>query len=124
MLTFNKNYFLLTLLIFSIEVGIALYINDTFIRPYVGDVLVVILIYCFIKSFFKFSVNAVALFVFIFSFTVEFFQYVNLVEKLGLSNNKAARIIIGTSFSWLDLICYTVGIAIVIIVEKQLVKNR
>lgn len=124
MLTFNKNYFLLTLLIFSIEVGIALYINDTFIRPYVGDVLVVILIYCFIKSFLNFSVNAVALFVFIFSFTVEFFQYVNLVEKLGLSNNKAARIIIGTSFSWLDLICYTVGIVIVIIVEKQLVKNR
>ena len=123
MLTFNKNYFLLTLLIFMTEVLIALYINDTFIRPYIGDVLVVILIYCFIKSFFKCSINAVALFVLIFSFTVEFLQYVNIVDKLGLGNYKVARIVIGTSFSWADLICYTVGIGIVILVEKQLIKS-
>ena len=123
MLTFNKNYFVLTLLFFLIEVLIALYINDTFIRPYIGDVLVVILIYCFIKSFFKCSINAVALFVLIFSFTVEFLQYVNIVDKLGLGNYKVARIVIGTSFSWADLICYTVGIGIVILVEKQLIKS-
>lgn len=123
MLTFNKNYFILTQLIFLTEVLIALYINDTFIRPYIGDFLVVILIYCFIKSFFKFPVNTVAIFVLIFSFTVEFLQYVNIVEKLGLSNNKVPRIVIGTSFSWADLVCYTVGIGIVILVEKQLIKS-
>lgn len=100
------------------EVLIALYINDTFIRPYIGDVLVVILIYCFIKSFFKFPVNAVALFVLIFSFTVEFLQYVNIVEKLGLGNYKIARIVIGTSFSWIDLLCYTIGILCVLLIEK------
>ncbi|NJM79802.1 MAG: DUF2809 domain-containing protein [Flavobacterium sp.] len=123
MLTFNKNYFILTLLIFFTEVLIALFINDTFIRPYIGDVLVVILIYCFIKSFFKFSVNAVALFVLIFSFTVEFLQYINIVDKLGFGNYKIARIVIGTSFSWIDLLCYTIGIMILLIVEKQLQKT-
>lgn len=124
MLTFNKNYFILTLLIFLIEVLIALYINDTFIRPYLGDVLVVILIYCFIKTFFKLAVNTVAIFVLIFSFSVEFLQYVNLVEKLGLGNYKIVRIVIGTSFSWIDLLCYSIGIAILLLVEKQLVNNK
>ncbi len=118
MLAFNKNYFILTLLLFFTEVLIALYINDAFIRPYIGDVLVVILIYCFIKSFFKFSVNSVALFVLIFSFTIEFLQYVNIVEKLGLANYKVARIVIGTSFSWIDLLCYTIGIGFVLLIEK------
>lgn len=123
MLTFNKNYFILTLLLFFTEVLIALYINDAFIRPYIGDVLVVILIYCFVKSFFKFSVNNVALFVLIFSFTIEFLQYLNIVEKLGLANYKVARIVIGTSFSWIDLLCYTIGIVIILLVEKAVYKK-
>jgi len=124
MLTFNKSYFLLTLFIFCIEVLIALYIHDNFIRPYIGDVLVVILLYCLMKSFLKLSTKTVALLVLAFSFIIEFLQYLNIVEKLGLSAYKTARIIIGTSFSWADLVCYTIGILFVLILEKQLLKNN
>ncbi|WP_366069085.1 DUF2809 domain-containing protein [Flavobacterium sp.] len=53
MLTFNKTYFRLASLIFTVEILIALYVHDKIIRPYFGDVLVIVLIYCFIKSFFK-----------------------------------------------------------------------
>jgi hypothetical protein len=123
MLTFNKKYFGLTILIFAIEVLIALYVHDTIIRPYIGDVLVVILIYCFIKSFFKLPVLSVAVFVLLFSFGVEFLQYLNIVEKLGLQNSKIARTVIGTSFAWIDLVCYTVGIIIILIAEKGLKKK-
>lgn len=123
MLTFNKKYFLLTILIFAIEVLIALYVHDTIIRPYIGDVLVVILIYCFIKSFLKFPVLPVAIFVLLFSFTIEFLQYFNIVEKLGLQNSKIARTVIGTSFAWIDLVCYAVGIIIVLIAEKGIIKK-
>ncbi|NHN24329.1 DUF2809 domain-containing protein [Flavobacterium jejuense] len=119
MLTFNKKYFLLTLIIFFIEVIIALYINDNFIRPYLGDVLVVILIYCFVKTFIKIPVVTAALFVLLFSFTVELLQFLNIVKILGLEEYKIARIVIGTSFSWADLVCYTVGIGIVVWVEKK-----
>lgn len=119
MLTFNKNYFILTLFIFVIEVIIALYIKDTFIRSYLGDVLVVILLYCFIKSFIKSRVAIVALFVLLFSFTIETLQYFNIVERLGLEQYKIARIIIGTSFSWIDLICYTIGYILIVIIEKK-----
>ncbi|MCW5910752.1 MAG: DUF2809 domain-containing protein [Cyclobacteriaceae bacterium] len=48
---FNRNYLVWSLAIFIAEVLIALFVHDSFIRPYVGDVLVVILIYCFVKSF-------------------------------------------------------------------------
>jgi hypothetical protein len=124
MLTFNKNYFGLAILIFLIEVLIALYVNDNFVRPYLGDVLVVILIYCFLKSFLKLPVLTVALFVLVFSFTIEFLQFFNIVEKLNLEKSKIARIVIGTSFSWIDLLTYLIGIAIVIFVEKYWFKKN
>ena len=50
MLTFRKTYFILSILLFIIEVLIALFAHDEFIRPYVGDLLVVVLLYCLVKS--------------------------------------------------------------------------
>lgn len=124
MLTFNRNYFVLAILLFIIEVLIALFVNDRFIRPYLGDVLVVILIYCFLRSFLKLPILTVAVSVLVFSFAIEFLQYLNIVEKLGLEKSKIARTVIGTSSSWLDLLTYIVGIAIVIVVEKYWFKSR
>ncbi|WP_281637217.1 DUF2809 domain-containing protein [Flavobacterium marginilacus] len=123
MLAFNRKYFFLTILIFIIEVLIALYLHDEIIRPYIGDVLVVILIYCFIKSFLKLPVLPLAIFVLLFSFSIEFLQYLNIVEKLGLQKSKLARTVIGTSFAWIDLVCYIAGIIIVLITEKVSAKN-
>jgi hypothetical protein len=62
--------------------------------------------------------------VLIFSFTIEFFQFLNIVEKLHLEKSKIARTIIGTSFSWIDLLTYIAGIAIVIAVEKYGLKKE
>lgn len=124
MITFNKKYFGFTILIFLIEVLIALYVNDSFVRPYLGDVLVVILIYCFLKSFLKLSVLTAAIAVLVFSFTIEFLQSLNIVEKLGLEKSKIARTVIGTSFSWIDLLTYIIGITIVLFIEKKWLKNN
>ncbi|MFB9090423.1 DUF2809 domain-containing protein [Flavobacterium paronense] len=121
---FNVAYFRLASFIFIIETLIALYINDSIIRPYIGDVLVVILIYCFIKSFLDVKVLPTALFVLLFAFTVEFLQYLNIVEKLGLQSSKIATTIIGTSFSWIDILTYIVGIIIVISVEYFFQKEK
>jgi hypothetical protein len=118
MLQFNRNYLLLTLLLFSIEIGIALFVHDSFIRPYIGDVLVVILMYCFVKSFLKVSVSKVAIAVLLFAFGIEILQYLAIVEKLGLQNNRLARTVIGTSFSWEDILAYLAGIVIVIVFER------
>ncbi|MBA4056559.1 MAG: DUF2809 domain-containing protein [Marivirga sp.] len=124
MITFNKNYFGFAILIFTIEVLIALFVNDNFVRPYLGDVLVVILIYCFIRSFLSLPVFTLAIGVLVFSFTIEFFQYFNMIEKLGLEKSAIARTVMGTSFEWSDLLAYTAGIAIILLVEKYLLKKN
>lgn len=124
MLTFNKNYFGLAVLIFAVEVLIALFITDRFIRPYLGDVLVVILIYCFIRSFLQAPVFPLAMLVLLFSFTIELLQYINIVKKLGLENSKIASTVIGTQFEWIDLAAYIAGIAIVLVVENPIWRRR
>ena len=87
-LIFNRHYFYSTVLLFLIEVYIAVFIEDRFIRPFVGDVLVVILIYCFVKSFWKVRSNIAAVSVFIFACAIEGLQYLNLIDKLGLRQDK------------------------------------
>lgn len=124
MLTFNRNYFGLAVLIFGIEVLIALFVKDTFVRPYLGDVLVVILIYCFIRSFVSLPVLTLATAVLAFAFVVEFLQYVHLVEWLGLEDSAVARTVMGTSFAWRDLLAYIAGFAIVLAVEKYALKRN
>ena len=63
-------------------------------------------------------------FVLLFAFTIEFLQYINIVEKLSLQNSKIARTLIGTSFSWADILTYIIGIVMVILVEYFLRKEK
>ena len=124
MLKFDKKSFIIAIIIFLIEVIIALYIKDKIIRPFVGDILVVIFIYYFIKAFINTKAINIAIFTLFFSFIVEILQYFNFVEMIGLGHNKAARIIIGTSFSWIDLLCYFVGFILLFFIDKDLKKKN
>ncbi len=119
MLTFNKRYFIFTVLLFSVEVLIALFVHDRFVRPYVGDVLVVMLMYSFIRSFFKTPVTGTAIFVLAFAFAIEVLQYLKIVEVLGLQNSKVARTMIGTFFEWRDLVAYVIGFVIILVLERR-----
>lgn len=122
-MTFRLPYFLLTAVIFAMEVLIALFVHDAIIRPYVGDALVVVLIYAFARTFFKISVNTAAIATLAFAFLVEFLQYANIVDALGLRDNKTARTVIGMSFSLEDLVMYVLGIAIVLLAEAPFRKR-
>jgi hypothetical protein len=123
-LTFNKKYFSVALLIFTIEVLIALFVRDKFVRPYLGDVLVVILIYCFVRSFLSAPPLMISVAVLVFAFALEFLQLFNIVDILGFGNSTVARTVIGTSFAWIDLLAYVAGIAIVLRFEKYLLETR
>lgn len=114
---FSRKYFIAALILFIIEIGIALFVNDQFIRPYLGDYLVVIFIYCFLKSFWNAPPLTVALSVLIFSFLVEILQYFEFIKILGLGNSTLAKIIIGTTFHWADLVAYLAGILTVLGIE-------
>ncbi len=124
MFQFSSNYFILTILLFLTEITIAMYVHDEFIRPYFGDFLVVILLYCFVKSFIKFSVLVATNIVLIFSFGIEIAQYFNMVEKLGLQYSKIARVVLGNSFAWMDLLAYVLGILTIISIETFHLKGK
>ena len=120
MFKFQWKYFVLAILLFLAEVLIAYYMHDKIIRPYVGDLLVVILIYCFIKSFVNISVTKAAIFVLLFVYVIELLQYLNMIKFLGLQKSRMANIVLGNYFEWIDLVAYTAGIAIVILIEKRI----
>lgn len=117
--TFRVSYFLLTIFLFIAEVLIALYAHDNFVRPYVGDFLVVILLYCGVRTFLKASPLPVAIGVLAFAFLIEMGQYYHFVSLIGLGNSTLARVVLGNSFATSDLLAYTLGIVLVIMVERK-----
>lgn len=124
MLRLSRPYVALAVALFAIEVLIARYVHDRLVRPYIGDVLVVILIYCFVRAFIDTPVRATAVGVLAFSFAIEALQYLEFVKVLGLEHNKLARIVLGTSFAWGDLVAYAAGCATVIAVEAAVRRRR
>lgn len=129
MIGFYKKYFLLTILLFAVEILIAVYVHDRIVRPYIGDVLVVILIYCAVRSFFRLPVFATALGVLLFAYLVEYLQYYHLVQRLGWEKIMLARVVMGTSFSWTDILAYTIGVGFILAAENfycagKLLKGR
>lgn len=116
---FDRSSFLISIIIFFIEIFIAKFVDDAFIRPYGGDILVVILIYYFVKSFVQVKPFYLALGVLLFAYMVEVGQYFRMIEVLGLQDYKVMRIVLGTSFSWIDILCYTIGAIICYLIDRK-----
>lgn len=125
MFTFSLRYFLLALFFFIIEVLIALYVKDNFVRPYVGDYLVVMLIYCAVRTFIKANPVKVAVGVLLFAYLIETLQYFRIVDRLGLAGNTLAKTVIGYGFEWADMLAYTLGVVTIVGVERSVrIKKR
>lgn len=115
----NIKYLCAFSVVFIIEAIIAVFIHDNFIRPYLGDVLVVVLIYCFIRTFVRNDIKLLPLYIFSFAILAEVGQYFNLAELLGLNDYKIARIMIGSTFDIKDIACYFVGCTGLFLYEKS-----
>lgn len=113
----KKTYFFLFLILLFIEISIAIWIKDDFVRPYLGDFLVVILLYCFLMAISRISVLKALFSVLVFSFAVEFFQLINIVKVLQYQPPEIVMIVLGSSFSVWDLLAYTLGLILTGIIE-------
>jgi hypothetical protein len=120
MMKFNKHYFLLFLFIFSIEVCIAYFLKTGFIRHTFGDFLVVILLYCLLKSFINIKSITIAIIVLFISFMIEFLQLTPFLEWLNLHDNTFAKTVLGSTFHVSDLVAYSLGVITIIIIESKL----
>lgn len=113
-------YGMATIMLFIVELLIALFVHDNFIRPYVGDVLVVVLLYTFVRVFLPEGVRLLPLYIFLFAAGVEVLQYFRIAEVLGLSDNRILSVVIGSVFDVKDIVCYGVGCVLLIIITEVL----
>lgn len=104
-------------LVFLIEVVIALWVRDDVIRPYVGDVLAVILVYLVLRAISTLRVVPAAFAALTVGILVEIGQAADLLGILGLSHNRLAAVLLGTSFGIGDLFCYAAGATIAVMAE-------
>lgn len=115
-------YPFISVVLFCYEAYLALYAHDAFFRPFFGDFIAVIFAYTFFKSFFYLTnqydtkLAAVALGV---AYFLEFLQKIHFLEKTGLIKYKIMSMLIGSAFSWLDIIAYTLGYLSIIIFLKR-----
>jgi len=65
----------------------------------------------------------VAISVLVFAYCIELLQYFQLVDLLGVRENKVVATVLGSTFSWQDLIAYLFGFLIIIVVEKRLLRS-
>ena len=100
-----------------IEVYIALFVVDNLIRPYVGDILVVFVIYFCIRTLIPQRIKWLIPMIFAFAVLVEALQYINILQIVGLDHISFLRILVGTTFSWADIICYGLGCVLLVFYE-------
>ena len=119
------GYGLAALLLLVVEVLIALFVRDRFIRPYGGDILVTLLICCAIRVIlprgYRLLIGGGVL---AFAILVEVGQYFGLVYLLGLGHIGFFRILIGTGFSWWDMVCYAAGCILFVAADALLPSSK
>jgi len=117
--TFNKAHFIAFAALFAIEVAIAYYLKSGFIRHTVGDFLVVILVYCFLRSFIQTKPIYIAVITLWIAYIIELLQRTTFLEVLGLKDNYWANLILGNSFSIEDLVAYTFGVLVIFFIDRH-----
>lgn len=109
--------------LFFTEVLIALYVHDDFVRPYVGDMIVTVVVWSFTRIIFPDKFRLMSLYVMVFAILVEVGQYFNYVDLLGITNPILVTMM-GTSFAWADIACYAVGCVVAGIADFMIFRKK
>jgi hypothetical protein len=117
-LTPRLRYGLAALAVFAVEVLIALFVRDAVVRPYVGDVLAVVLVYLGLRAVTPLKVAPAVMLALAIAVMVELGQLFHLLDALGLAHDRLARVVLGGVFDLKDLACYGAGAACVLVAER------
>lgn len=94
--------------ILAIEIFIATFVKGGFVRHYLGDVLVTVMLYAFGRAIFKTAPKILVFEIFIFSLFIEILQYFKVLEILDI-HNLIIHIVFGGTFDVSDIVCYALG---------------
>lgn len=122
LIRFHGRAFLLTLLVFGLEILVAtVFASSPFIRGSVSDFLVVMLIFCAVLTWARIPHLPLAGAVLLLAWTVEVAQRFGLADALGFPRGSLPSILIGTTFSWEDLLMYTLGCGAALLIGRALI---
>ena len=104
-------YLLAALATFGLLVLIETQFDSGFIRFTFGDVLVVVLVYALLMATGCITPVVAAALSLALAYAVEIGQAIDIVDRLGIEPNRLTDIVLGNTFTWSDIIAYTVGAA-------------
>ncbi len=88
------------------------------VGDYLGDVLWALMVYFIFAFIFKSEKSyKVAIFSLLFSYGIEISQFCQAEWLNYIRNYKLGALILGFSFSWSDILCYTMGVSIGFLME-------
>ncbi|PIB90865.1 DUF2809 domain-containing protein [Caulobacter sp. FWC2] len=119
----TAGYALLAGAIFLIEVVIALWWRDGFVRPYLGDVLAVVLVYLALRATTRLDKIGAAGVAFAIAVAIELGQLIHVLDAVGLAGNRLARVVLGGVFDPADLLCYLVGAVVALVLDLAWLKR-
>lgn len=101
-----------------IEFLIGKFLNNGFIRDYVGDIRIIPLLYAFIRIFLvkdsKVTRLYISLGLFVLGVCAELLQAIDLIGILKIRKNSLLGIMIGSTFDWKDILCYLIGTVLIL----------
>lgn len=115
------GYLVAFFVLLAVEICIGLWVRDAFMRPYVGDMLVTVLLCCLSRAVFPKLSPAVP--AFLLAAAVEGAQWLELGKLLGL-NGTVLGVILGATFDWVDILCYGVGCLLFAAAERMIKHPR
>ncbi len=116
-------YAISAVILLAVEIIIGLFVHDSFVRPYLGDTLVVILLWCIVRTVIPDKFVWLSGAVFLFAVLVEISQIFPLCDVLGIEN-RLLRVLMGTSFAWGDIVAYLAGCTLTLAVDLILRGRR
>lgn len=118
------RYIIIFVILLVIEILIGKFVHKGFIRDYGGDILIIPMLYSFIRSFWVKDSKAVRLYLplglFVLGVCVELLQGANLIDILKIDRHSIIGIILGSTFDVKDILCYLAGT--VLILGKSVVR--
>lgn len=110
------------LVLLATEVCIALFVHDSFVRPYLGDVLAVVTVYCGARIVFPQRFRWLSAAVMALAVGVELLQLTDFSALFGEGGFMA--ILLGSTFDPHDLLCYAIGGTVCMICDVLIFLRR
>ena len=96
----------------------------TVIPLFIGDILWATMVYFIIRFLFiKGTIKQIAIYSLLFCYSIEFSQLYKAPWIDNLRHSLFGHLVLGDTFLWGDMLCYTVGVVLGILVDRRVQKK-